>query len=150
MREINFRGKRTDGKGWVYGYLVENEYDVYRTFIVVSARWEVDRDGYTDLLETDVFEAFPESVGQYTGEHDNENGKKLYAGDILDFVIFDWDESDTQYKGVIEWDNEYSAFIVKNKHDGIILGTLAFILSQDDDAEKIGNISDNPELLKEE
>ena len=65
MREIKFRGKRTDNGDWIYGYLM------------------VWKDGYTNInIEEEGFQVNPETVGQFTGLKD-KNGKEIYGeGDI--------------------------------------------------------------------
>ena len=83
-REILFRGKRLDNKGWVYGYFVESEQDIYRAYIVVSARWKID-----DLSETEVYEVDPSTVGQYTGLTD-KNGVKIFEGDLVEAGYYKW------------------------------------------------------------
>lgn len=63
MRQIKFRGLRTDGKGWVYGDLLCN--------------WTI----HQILSEDDgnEYKVIPESVGQFTGLHD-KNGVEIYEG----------------------------------------------------------------------
>lgn len=76
-------------------------------------------------------EVDPATVGQYTGLTD-ENGKKIFEGDILR-----WDEKafGMPFNEEVKWDFDL------------------FGLRKDDwqeFCEVIGNIWDNPELLKEE
>jgi len=156
MNEIKFRGKRIDGKGWVYGYLVRKVYgvvprngDTESEYAIINGMGgNITACNECGEPDFDIYDVIPETIGQYTGRHDNENDKELYAGDILDFVVFDYTGGDTAYKGIITWNNEDSAFMIKTKHEDEMF--LGLVLSQDDDAEKIGNIYDNPELLNKE
>jgi len=141
MRDIKFRGKRIDGKGWVYGYLVENENDIYRAFIVTSARWDIDENGCTDLLETELYEVIPETIGQYTGLHD-KNDKKIYEGDISKVKGFNYPQK------VVFEDKSCCFSIISSESDDVYYGIYEDKGKRP--CEIIGNIYDNPELLREE
>lgn len=71
-REIEFRGLRSDGLGWVYGDLVRNG---NRKVISVQYSSHVD--------DFECYEVIPETVGQYTERKDAEEGEKVYGGDII-------------------------------------------------------------------
>ena len=124
MREILFRGKRKDNGEWVYGDFV-NLKDGKKLIPHIY--------GYGEVI--------PETVGQYTGLTDYK-GNKIFEGDIVDVKY------DIQYTGVsaerighfeVVFDN--GCFMKKNKK-----GLFHFISS--DVCKKVGNIYDNPEILK--
>ena len=71
MREIKFRGLRTDGKGWVYGYYHKN-YNKECFIIKISE---------TGIMLPGV-KVLPESIGQFTGLKD-KNGIEIYEGDEI-------------------------------------------------------------------
>ena len=131
-REILFRGKRKNGR-WVYGSLVVSEN-------IKPAIYYEEGKGLVKRL--DWCYVNPDTIGQYTGLKD-KNGVKIFEGDILDYTLFDTFGEDHQYKGVVKWIDD--CFICDNS-DGF--NGFAWVINQSLELEVIGNITDNPELLK--
>ena len=139
MREVLFRGKRTDNGEWVK----------------CSETYIRDGDGiWLSDENLNVVTVIPETVGQYTGLTD-KNGARIFEGDILDV------SSDVAYGGVAV--HRLGYFVVEF-HNGCFMksalddpqlsffdnakrkGLYHFIST---DIHKIvGNIHDNPEILK--
>lgn len=71
-----FRGKRIDGKGWVYGCHVE-QFSMAAAYEVVGS--------YISWMDNGVYneqEVHPDSVGMWTGKQD-KNGVDVYFGQRL-------------------------------------------------------------------
>ena len=137
MRKILFRGKRIDNGEWVYGSLIDGIYGAVPAIVTLPS---VDDDFKLDF-EYDHVD--PSTVGQYTGLTD-KNGKRIFEGDVC------------QTKGiplidekpfVAVWNDYYSGFYWENidnpRETDMFTQTVAEL------TEVIGNIHDNPELLKE-
>lgn len=129
-REILFRGKKTDNGEWVYGRLLAEDVIVplNQEFEVEAKRiWGCDLTAHIVAHKT---------VGQFTGLCD-KNGTKIFEGDIIDwgFGLY----------VVVEYIKEYARFAGVN-------GDSIFPLEDTDDKEKrievVGNVYDNPDLLK--
>ena len=158
MREILFRGKRTDNGEWVYGNLVRGCDEKY-AYIVEFGNAELCRN-YVNVS--------PETVGQYTDLKD-KNGTKIFEGDIVQYLTYDdfdcqsvvkfgeykQDGSYGEYGARIclgfyvevdnftcpDWcENEPECFSDYQKQQNI--------LEIANECEVIGNIHDNPELLR--
>lgn len=144
MREILFRGKRTDNGRWVEGYLIaDTEFagkPYYHTYIV-------NHKSPSGCFGGDIFiEVLPETVSQYTGLTD-KNGMKIFEGDIINFV-------DELYIVQRECDTP-GGYWAENGHILKRIGWTDYISFTDaiDNYENecqifiVGNIHDNPELL---
>ena len=129
MREILFRGKRTANGKWVEGYAFNqrNPANIEESYIRVH--------------ETD-FNVIPETIGQYTGLTD-KNGRKIFEGDIVVFADFFNDEI---HRGVVYWCDSAFWFDCTETEGDEGMYSLAYISVNV--LEVIGNIYDNPELLK--
>ena len=173
MREILFRGKRTDTGEWVegyyeFGYSSDNEEPTHYM-------WGLNHsEKYGEM-----FIVIPETVGQYTGL--NANGKKIFEGDIVKcrhywelkrYPLIDVDEETyffmqkirgaygkhkTERSGfsndyfyyrnyAVEYYEKKGEYRVRN---GSCFNSLTQSFIFGHDIEIIGNIHDNPELMKE-
>ncbi|MDD4495035.1 MAG: YopX family protein [Eubacteriales bacterium] len=117
-REILFRGKSPKGH-WIYGM---PSYDLKYIF----------NDGNYDSY--DQFEIIPETIGQFTGLTD-KNGVKIFEGDVFKLGV---------EKEVFEVRFEHGCYMAfcNGKQYGLI-GELQMCF-----INIIGNIHDNPELIK--
>lgn len=137
MREILFRGKNVDNGAWVYGSFIP---DMLEVFCIT------DIDGFIkpfSLNKEELTEVRVErsTVGQFTGLTD-KNGKKIFAGDII--------STSSKLIGAVEWNDTFAKYIVcYNQISGNWFdfeGEDCFSVALD--CVIIGNIHDNPELLK--
>lgn len=131
MREILFRGKCKGNGVWVEGF--------YACFNKKESRI------YTGYAETDCedyypewFTVVPETVGQHTGLKDR-NGVYIFEGDIVNIIR-------AEENGKVEWRENDAAFVVVG--DCLEASFLENLYGRD--VEVIGNIHNNPELLKGE
>ena len=140
MREILFRGKCTDTGKWYEGQYIH----LHKTTYCFKADYDNDKDN--DIHQI-VFErmsdwglpnhhlradVLPETVGQFTGLTD-KNGKKIFEGDIIKIG------NKTRYVffGVCCY-----------RHTNYGEYAVDLTVKDGNNCEIIGNIHDNPELLK--
>lgn len=127
MREILFRGKRTDNSEWIYGDLVQWS-DGVQIF---------DYDGVGKVKNNVI----PETVGQYTGLKD-KNGKRIFEGDI----VYCKSRLDNANMVIIFERGQFRMVLSENYRS--YQTNSGFYDINCFDKEVIGNIHDNPELLK--
>ena len=158
MRDYLFHGKRKDNGEWVEGCGIIATENWVSIFNVID---DIDENS----SEVNEIEILPETVGQYTGLTD-KNGVRIFEGDIFKFDDEVWESSytscGTEYDsfavenyGVVGFDEEMARFdFIKYKfsensveadlHENHTIDFSEFVC----ELEIIGNIHDNPELLK--
>lgn len=159
MREVLFRGKGTCGLNagdWIYGYYVKDFWKPTRCGCGIIPI-DKERGGYCEVD--------PSTIGQYTGLTD-KNGKKIFEGDIIRYAdMYDYncylesldnieayDKIDFGYIWTVDEivygiKTGYPAFDLNN-HYWDCNGLSELNESGNYFYEVIGNIYDNPELLK--
>lgn len=132
MRTIKFRGKSLKDGEFEYGSLL-------------TYQKSIDIEGDNHVFAAITYEGLepidvePNTVGQFTGLLD-KNGKEIYEGDIVKCDKF-------VYEVVFE-ENRFASFGLCRKGDMFMHYFGEAMESQQ--CEVIGNIHDNPELLKGE
>lgn len=146
MREILFKAQAIKSRVWVEGLLWRKKYKSKTLYI----RCFPDQDDHEE-----VYCVNPGTVCQYTGLTD-KNGKKIWENDML---------SDDDMFSVVRWDEEEARFVIDD------YGTKGCLMEYGFDEcmgeygvvdtygfddfcsmksfEVIGNVFDNPELLKD-
>lgn len=131
MRETKFRGKRLDNGEWIEGDLLR-----------MLDHWFIFPDPAPEGI--DKYAVDPATVGEYTGLKD-KNGKEIYEGDVIRSPL----SEDKTRPHRIFYHTGNAAFmgaLVDRKE-------LCYLRLDQDwiykfEKEVIGNIHDNPELLK--
>lgn len=139
MRKILFRGKSNFNGEWIYGVPVPvyiNSY--YDNRIEMTEYQNYDTDyAYEQFSKAE--EVLPETIGQYTGV-DDCTGRKIFEGDLVKGFDSYTGEMYQDVTGIVkfykgsfgaEWNNCFEPFSIT-----------------DDEIIVIGNIHDNPELMK--
>lgn len=132
MREILFRGKRTDNGEWVEGYYYKAKYcrtdDKLCDYITIPYMEQCN-------LPNSHYIVNPETVGQCIGLKDR-NGINIFEGDIVDVLY------DVNYIGVAT--ERIGVFEVV--HNGCFMGQkggVRYYFIPSDECTVIGNIYDN-------
>lgn len=147
-REILFRGKRVDNGEWVEGDLIHTVVNFNPSTQILHWKGNSDNEHSSEVITS--------TIGQFTGLTD-KNGVKIFEGDILRKPADLWicNESVGDKKGTFDDD----AFV--ECHDGtfrinqigneakLYYGVINYSRNTGVDVmEVIGNIHDNPELIK--
>ena len=139
-REILFRGKRVDNGEWIEGY-----------FLPGNERKSLHPCIFVYLPETQSFECFDidiDTLGEYTGVKD-KNGTRIFEGDIIKITGFHTTAiAAVKYGSPSEKSTSWGWYFDDNDGHTYFLMSKAFC--KDYNAIIIGNIHDNPELLKGE
>ena len=136
MRDIEFRGKRTDNGEWVYGNLVRGCDEKY-VYIVEFGNRELCRN-YVNVN--------PDTVGQYTGLKD-KNGTKIFEGDMVLVPYIDpifkctWNDTSPCERATVKYCNGMFYVEYIESGDKFTLSAMNVYM------KIIGNIHDNSELL---
>jgi len=134
-RESKFRGMNDETGEWVYGYytkLMEGA----RIFDAI-----ISDNGYGDLTRFYIHRR--ETIGQYTGLHDNKRtaeypeGQEIYEEDIM--------QEDALQSSIVYWDKKESRFALR----GVVSKRANRNWVAHNRRCVIGNRFDNPELLNE-
>lgn len=126
MKSIIFRGQKTDGSGWAYGYYCRNGYTDKEQDLIIPT--------YASALYG--LEVEFKTVGQHTGLYDH-GGAGIYEGDLLSYNCGD---GDTELREVLFLNGRfvtqmvYSGTIDESPYQTIKL------------AKVVGNIYDNPDF----
>jgi len=127
MIEVYFRGKNVFNNEWLFGAYSS----VYGGKPIIITDCDMEDDCSVDFEYEHVQ---PDTVGQYTGIKD-VNNKRIFEGDI---VVNSFPTSLSNKPHVIEWRDGRFTYI----SDRLSSGGLRPV-------KIIGNIYDDPELLKE-
>ena len=157
MREILFKAKRADTGEWVEGYYI---YHINRTICPFGdsikpedEQHVIMQDGFSDWnmpRDTVHFDIIPETLCQYTGLKD-KNGKRIWENDI---VLLREEIQDYEWKAAVKFGNPNREYnwgwqLVPVGECEMNKDILLWIDMDIANCEVIGNIFDNPELIRQ-
>lgn len=157
MRKILFKAKRADIGEWVEGYYI---YHINRTICPFGdsikpedEQHVIMQDGFSDWnmpRDTVHFDIAPETLCQYTGLKD-KNGKRIWENDI---VLLREEIQDYEWKAAVKFGNPNREYnwgwqLVPVGECEMNKDILLWIDMDIANCEVIGNIFDNPELIRQ-
>ena len=132
-REILFRGKLEYNGKWIYGDLLQYENGDVAIFGEKLSSFGCE---CTEMSKRD--RVIPDTIGQYTGLKD-KNGNKIFEGDIV-IIGEKLKTKVVYYDGAFRMQSEFSPTPTDTTDMGYMMREFS--------VRVIGNIHDNPELLK--
>lgn len=136
-RTIKFRGKPFDNKKWHYGHY--SDFNHNPDGLSKMSYWITTPAGGCTI------QANPHTIGQFT-ELCDMNEKEIYEDDILKVYI---GNGKYELRQIYWWQGAYWTKRVKSYGAyGEEPQTLSFYFTNKIEVEVIGNIHDNPELIK--
>lgn len=156
MRIIKFRGKDVKTSHWVYGGFhkhiditpaaIYKDAESKENHIKEHTHYLIIQDTFSDYCmprNIQCFDVTPETVGQFTGLYDKD-GKEIYEGDIIGC-------QNPNIKHLVFYNEKQGRFMaaLNGDIDNDFVGVCGLDDSRWTDSKKvIGNVYDNPELLK--
>ena len=144
-REILFRGKRKDNGDWIYGVPITDE-ATNDAYIITSTAGASLKSEINNMCATG-FRVIRNTIGQYTGLTD-KNGTRIFEGDIVKITDFHTTAIAAVKYGSTNESTSWGWYFEDNDGHTYFLMSKAFC--EDYNGIIIGNIHDNPELLKGE
>lgn len=164
MRKLLFRGKEKGTGKWAFGNFYQHEKGVFISWNRCDALGNFG-DRYNPVNNVVVE---PETVGQFTGKYDN-NMRRIFDGDIVEFETNVNNEEVKPFwvdciekpfavgggtylvrkdQGVVQWNEAKGMWDLKVYNNGRYKRKSLLFTFRSSGYKVVGNIYDNPELLK--
>jgi uncharacterized phage protein (TIGR01671 family) len=153
MRTIKFRGKRIDNGEWVYGNLYKLPLESGNVCMILTTD-NIHEDNSIEpqyhlafTLWKDLFVVDSSTIGQFTGLFD-KNGKEIYEGDIIQGEykskhLIRYTEEDARFTATL------AEYVGDKFSERCNTGDVTQKWINEFNKVVIGNIHDNPELIKD-